>query len=242
MFWWPAYRLAGVLKLVTALVSWGTVLALIPITPRALAMRGPDELERRVSERTAELAQVSGSLGAEVVERRRAEETLREQREWFRVTLSSIGDAVIVAGLKGEVSFLNPTAESLTGWSRVEAEGRPLGEVLAIRDEELGRASSLDVDGAAPPRARRRPQGTGRAGFAGRPRGADRGDRRTDPGRGRLAAGCRPGPARRERAPARRASTPRERGAVPHARRLDPATRLDGRPGRVDRMVQPPLV
>ena len=39
IFWWPAYRLSGVIKLATAAVSWATVIALVPITPKALAMR-----------------------------------------------------------------------------------------------------------------------------------------------------------------------------------------------------------
>src|SRR5262249_13180916 len=51
IFWWPAYRLAGVIKLFTALVSWSTVIALVPITPRALAMRSPEELEREIEQR-----------------------------------------------------------------------------------------------------------------------------------------------------------------------------------------------
>ena len=46
IFWWPAYRLAGVLKLFTALVSWATVFALIHIAPKAFALRSPQELER----------------------------------------------------------------------------------------------------------------------------------------------------------------------------------------------------
>jgi two-component system, sensor histidine kinase and response regulator len=51
IFWWPAYRLAGVLKLFTALVSWATVFALIHIAPKAFALRSPLELEREASER-----------------------------------------------------------------------------------------------------------------------------------------------------------------------------------------------
>src|SRR3954467_1542799 len=51
IFWWPAYRLAGLIKLFTALVSWGTVIALIPVTPKALAMRSPEELEREIEAR-----------------------------------------------------------------------------------------------------------------------------------------------------------------------------------------------
>jgi signal transduction histidine kinase len=55
----PAYRLAGVLKLVTALASLITVVALIPVTPRALAMRSPAELEREVAERRRAEAQLA---------------------------------------------------------------------------------------------------------------------------------------------------------------------------------------
>lgn len=51
IFWWPAYRLAGLIKLFTALVSWGTVFALVPVTPQALAMRSPEELAREIEER-----------------------------------------------------------------------------------------------------------------------------------------------------------------------------------------------
>ena len=38
-------------------------------------------------------------------------------REWLRVTLASIGDAVITTDAKANVTFLNPLAETLTGWS-----------------------------------------------------------------------------------------------------------------------------
>jgi PAS domain S-box-containing protein len=85
LFWWPAYRLAGVIKLLTALVSWGTVIALVPVVPQVLTMRSPEELERevvarkraegalhranaelelRVQQRTAELAQANAALSA----------------------------------------------------------------------------------------------------------------------------------------------------------------------------------
>src|SRR5258708_3868013 len=51
IFWWPAYRLAGVIKLATALVSWACVIALIPVTPIALAMRSPEALENEIIRR-----------------------------------------------------------------------------------------------------------------------------------------------------------------------------------------------
>ena len=41
IFWEPVYRLAGVVKACTALASWATVIALIPVIPRALALRSP---------------------------------------------------------------------------------------------------------------------------------------------------------------------------------------------------------
>jgi PAS domain S-box-containing protein len=55
-----------------------------------------------------------------------------QQREWLQVTLSSIGDAVIATGSDGRVTFLNPVAQSLTGWKQEEAEGKPLDQVFSI--------------------------------------------------------------------------------------------------------------
>ncbi len=48
LFYWPHYRLAGLIKLATAIASVSTVIALVPITPVALAMRNPRELEREI--------------------------------------------------------------------------------------------------------------------------------------------------------------------------------------------------
>ena len=281
LFWWPAYRLAGVIKLLTAVVSWCTVLALVRVAPKALAMRGPEELEREIVARksaenaleqaNAELRQQVAALraseerfrllvegatdhaifmldphgrvaswnsGAERIkgyradevlgqhisrfypaeavaegkpdralraaaavgkyeeegwrlrqdgsrfwasvvltalrdeagnlrgfskitrdrsERKRAEEAarrlleeeaarraaeehaaaIREQREWFRTTLASIGDAVITTDTEGRVTFLNPVAEALTGWSeQTGAHGTPLETVFNILHEQ----------------------------------------------------------------------------------------------------------
>lgn len=67
--------------------------------------------------------------------RRKVEHNLREQRELLRVTLQSIGDAVIATDLEGRISFINPTAENLTGWSAGEITGKPLAEVFKIVNE-----------------------------------------------------------------------------------------------------------
>jgi PAS domain S-box-containing protein len=72
--------------------------------------------------------------------RERAAAVLRGQLERWRVTLASIGDAVIVTDEHGRVTFLNPLAEALCGRRREEAVGRPLAEVFRILNEETRRA------------------------------------------------------------------------------------------------------
>ena len=62
------------------------------------------------------------------------EEALFAEKERAQVTLDSIGDAVICTDIKGNITFLNLVAETMTGWSRQEAAGRPVAEVLQIRD------------------------------------------------------------------------------------------------------------
>ncbi|HEX2932330.1 MAG TPA: ATP-binding protein, partial [Candidatus Binatia bacterium] len=64
------------------------------------------------------------------------DEALRKQSDWLRVTLSSIGDAVITTDVEGRVTFMNRVAESLTGWTQDEAMGRPLPDILQILNEE----------------------------------------------------------------------------------------------------------
>ena len=68
--------------------------------------------------------------------RRRAEDSLRKESEWFRITLESIGDAVISADAEGRVTLMNGVAEALTGWSQADAIGRPVTEVLHIVNEK----------------------------------------------------------------------------------------------------------
>ncbi len=70
----------------------------------------------------------------EELERKSAE--LAEQREFFRVTLASIGDAVITTDTQGKVTFLNPVAEAITGWSSIDALGQPLERVFKIVNEQ----------------------------------------------------------------------------------------------------------
>jgi PAS domain S-box-containing protein len=77
----------------------------------------------------------ASKIARDITEQKRAAASIAAQREWFRVTLNSIGDAVIASDPDGRVTFLNHEAERLTGWPLAEAEGRPLGEVFKIINE-----------------------------------------------------------------------------------------------------------
>lgn len=69
-----------------------------------------------------------------MIERASNTEALFEEKERAQITLNSIGDAVVSTDALINVTYLNLVAESLTGWSRQEAAGRPLAEVLNIID------------------------------------------------------------------------------------------------------------
>ena len=71
----------------------------------------------------------------DVTESQAQEEALRLSREWFSTALQSIGDAVIATDAAGTVTFLNPVAQELTGWSSDEAAGRRLSEVCPMLNE-----------------------------------------------------------------------------------------------------------
>src|SRR5690242_10307045 len=64
-----------------------------------------------------------------------------EQPAMLRVTLSSIGDAVITTDIKGLVTFLNPVAQSLTGWAQADAVGLALEKIFKIVNEETRRTA-----------------------------------------------------------------------------------------------------
>jgi PAS domain S-box-containing protein len=71
---------------------------------------------------------------------------LRQREEWFRVTLSSIGDGVIVTDEKGRVSFLNPVAERLTGTTLQQARDHKVSEVFPIFNETTNAPEENPVD------------------------------------------------------------------------------------------------
>ncbi len=69
-----------------------------------------------------------------MIERAASTEALFQQNERAQVTLNSIGDAVVSTDVAGNVTYLNFVAETLTGWSQLEAAGHPLDDVVRIID------------------------------------------------------------------------------------------------------------
>ncbi len=96
-----------------------------------------DQLEHRVAERTAELAQVNETLRAEVEVRKRTEAQAREQAD----LLAKARDAIYVRDLAGSISFWNQSAERLYGVAAAEAIGRPAASLLG---EEEGADTSRE--------------------------------------------------------------------------------------------------
>jgi diguanylate cyclase (GGDEF)-like protein/PAS domain S-box-containing protein len=68
------------------------------------------------------------------IERKAVEDALYVEKERALVTLNSIGDAVLCTDISGNITYLNLVAESMTGWPREEAIGKPLAEVFQIID------------------------------------------------------------------------------------------------------------
>src|SRR6266545_3804786 len=73
-------------------------------------------------------------------QRRRLAKTSHDQHEQLRITLASIGDAVIATDMQGRITLMNPVAEALTGWRGDAARGQKLDAVFRIVDAETHQA------------------------------------------------------------------------------------------------------
>jgi PAS domain S-box-containing protein len=73
---------------------------------------------------------------------------LRDRERWLATTMRSIGDAIISTDAAGRINYMNPVAESLTGWKAEQAHGRMSEEVLRLVRDDRGRtpmASPLQI-------------------------------------------------------------------------------------------------
>jgi diguanylate cyclase (GGDEF)-like protein/PAS domain S-box-containing protein len=92
------------------------------------------------------LSETNAGLQAEVNERKRAEAALFQEKERAEITLHSIADAVVTTDEGGNVAYLNPVAEKLTGWPIDEAQGRPLSEVFCVEEVASDEVTPPSVD------------------------------------------------------------------------------------------------
>jgi PAS domain S-box-containing protein len=120
-----------------AALSMGLVGTWIVVAPLVLAVqiaavsdrsqqalrRRHDELEQRVGERTAELARSVADLGAQVAERKRAEEALRARTALHNSIVESMSDGVVVLDTEFHIVRWNHAMEKLTGVPREKLIG-----------------------------------------------------------------------------------------------------------------------
>src|SRR5678815_1366902 len=107
-FWWPAYRLALVVKILMAVLSWGTVMALFPLLPQWLASKSEEEVQ------------------AQVAEVQETEAALREQEAVYKSLVEGLPLNVFRKDLRGRFVDANQLF--------CETLGKPLEAILGKTD------------------------------------------------------------------------------------------------------------
>jgi PAS domain S-box-containing protein len=129
--WTPVFWLAGGVKIVTAVASVATAVALPPLIPRVLALVADARLSEQ---RRLELEQARAELERRVAERTRDLESalsnIAQAEEGFRAIVETALDAVVTIDAAGTITGWSPQAESTFGWKRQEALGRSLADLI----------------------------------------------------------------------------------------------------------------
>ena len=89
-----------------------------------------EEVEDRVKERTAELAEANIQLVDEIAERIRAEEALRNSEERFRSIIENSHDVIVLVSTEGKTLYASPSIERITGYAVDERENNPFWELI----------------------------------------------------------------------------------------------------------------
>jgi len=99
---------------------------------------------RAVRDNEGRLIGFEGTI-ADITARKKAETAVFQAKERAQVTLQSIGDAVITTDSDGRIDYMNPVAESLTGWENREAQSQLIGNILTVVDETTREASESPI-------------------------------------------------------------------------------------------------
>ena len=102
------------------------------------------ESSRVVRDTSGRVTGYEGTL-TDITERKKAETAVFQAKERAQITLQSIGDAVITTDSDGRIDYMNPVAESLTGWENREAQSQLIGDVLTVVDEATRVANESPV-------------------------------------------------------------------------------------------------
>ena len=122
--------------------TFDKLLAAAPDIPILVLGNGNEALAKEAVGRGAQDYLLAGHIDSyslpralhNAIERKAVEDALFVEKERAVVTLNSIGDAVLCTDISGNVTYLNLVAETMTGWPREEAIGKPLAEVFRIID------------------------------------------------------------------------------------------------------------
>ena len=121
--------------------TFDQLFACAPQTPiMTLSEADDEELAIEAVERGAQGYLSKGHFGSylvpqslrNIIQRKAVEESVFLEKARAEITLNSISDAVIGTDMAGNVDYLNVAAEAITGWSREDARGRPIAEVMQI--------------------------------------------------------------------------------------------------------------
>jgi PAS domain S-box-containing protein len=161
--WYPTYWLSGLIKAVTAMLSFITAVELLPLIPAALALPSPSQLrianqalktqiserlliekelrthqnclEELVNIRTNELTQVNEQLRQEISERQSILEILRRSEERYRYLAEAIPQLVWTTNAQGKCDFVNNNWLNFTGMKSEQTLG--FGWMAALHPDDI---------------------------------------------------------------------------------------------------------
>ena len=146
----PSFMVAGTAGAIAAILveRSGVWTALLMFAPVYLTYRTYDVFLKRLDDQKRHIEETT-RLHQEAVDAllqaRRAEQALAEEKERLSVTLRSIGDGVMTTDLDGTILLINSVAETLTGWTQQEAVGQPLGVVFRSFEPETREPCDMSV-------------------------------------------------------------------------------------------------
>jgi PAS domain S-box-containing protein len=112
IFWWPAYRFSGLFKFMTAVVSWTTVLALLPVIPKALNLP---------------------QLGLANTELKQALQAARASEDRLRHVIEAAPNGMIIVDNQGRIVSANSSCQAIFGYAPEELVGRPIEDLVPPR-------------------------------------------------------------------------------------------------------------